>query len=778
MSDPLLASLNDKQQEAVQAGDGPLLVLAGPGSGKTRVLTHRVAWLIERRRVLPWKILAVTFTNKAAREMKERLARMIGAGGVAQLTIGTFHAICARWLRIDGQHLGLDPRFVIYDSGDQQAAVKQALAELDLDEKRFRPGAMLAQISKAKSELIGPKEYSRQAQDYRQEAVARIYSHYAAILTRANALDFDDLLMKVAELFKDFPEILRKYQDKYEHILVDEFQDTNPAQYAIVKQLAALRRNILVVGDPDQSIYAFRSADIRNILNFEHDFPQARTILLEQNYRSTGTILDTAQAVIAANRKRKKKKLWTENDAGLPATLFEAYNEDEEADFVVSEIQRLGARGLFTMGQCAVMYRTNAQSRALEDAFVKKSLPYRLVGATRFYERKEVKDVMAYLRVIHNPGDSIGLARIVGVPPRGIGAKTLTTLQQAAEKTGRPLYEVIRERATAGDAPPPNHRPRPGAASASVVLEGRATRALAEFAHLLAELMEARNRLNTAELFDLLMERTAFSKFLRDGTDEGEERWANVMELRNLAVEFGELPPPDWLSAFLEQVALVSDIDNYDPNADAATLLTLHTAKGLEFPVVFLVGLEEGIVPHSRSFEDPDAMEEERRLFYVGITRAMERLYLIRAFKRTQYGRSEAGEPSRFLRDIPPRLLKSLADGPAQTRDERRVTSDEKQPDTRHPSSATGARSARLPKPDRNFTRETSRRESARERTASRRANSATEFRVGDKVRHQTFGDGLVISSEMRGDDEEVTVIFAGQKPKKLLQSFAQLQKV
>src|SRR5439155_12912780 len=387
--------------EAVSGGDGPLLVLAGPGSGKTRVLTHRVAWLIARRHIPPWKIVAVTFTNKAAREMKDRLVRIIGAPAVGQLTIGTFHAICARWLRVDGKHRGIGSNFVIYDSDDQQAAAKRAVEELKLDEKRFRPAAVLGTISRAKSELKDAKAFSQSTRDYWEEAVARIYKRYEDILTRNNALDFDDLLMKVAQLFDEFPDTLRKYQEKYEHILVDEFQDTNPAQYAIVKHLAARHKNVLVVGDPYQSIYAFRSADIRNILNFEHDFPQARTILLEQNYRSTQTILDTAQAVIIANRKRKKKNLWTENDTGIPVTLFEAYNEDEEADFVVSEIERLVARGIAQPPDCGVMYRTSGQSRALEDSFVKHRVPYRLVGATRLYERKEVKDVLAYLRVLH-----------------------------------------------------------------------------------------------------------------------------------------------------------------------------------------------------------------------------------------------------------------------------------------------------------------------------------------------------------------------------------------
>ncbi|MEP7198267.1 MAG: UvrD-helicase domain-containing protein, partial [Chloroflexota bacterium] len=656
-SDSLLSSLNSKQQEAVSAGDGPLLVLAGPGSGKTRVLTHRVAWLIARRRIAPWKIVAVTFTNKAAREMKERLVAIIGAQAAAQLAVGTFHSLCARWLRIDGKHLGIDPNFSIYDSDDQQKVVKQVIEDLELDEKRFRPGAVLATISKAKSELLDPKVFAQSTRDYWEECVGRIYTRYADALTRSNALDFDDLLMKVAQMFDEFPDILQKYQDKYEHILVDEFQDTNPAQYAVVKYLAAKRQNIMVVGDPDQSIYAFRSADIRNILNFEHDFPQAKVILLEQNYRSTQTILDTAQAIIIANRKRKKKTLWTENDAGLPITLFEAYNEQEEADYVVNEIERLVARGLCSARECAIMYRTNAQSRAIEDSFVKHHLPYRLVGATRFYERKEIKDVMAYLRVINNPADAVSLTRILNVPPRGLGAKTIGVLQESAARRSVTVMAEIFAMAQTEDPSTgsgqagrktEDGRAQPSLVSRPPSLGGKAQRSLADFAHVMDELLAAREALSVAELFDLLLERTGYGKFLRDGTEEGEERWGNVLELRTVAEQYGGFDAPTGLQTFLEEVSLISDVDNYDASSDAATLLTLHTAKGLEFPIVFIVGLEEGIIPHVRSREDPDAMEEERRLFYVGITRAMKRLYLLYTFKRSLYGRTDTSVPSSF----------------------------------------------------------------------------------------------------------------------------------
>jgi DNA helicase-2/ATP-dependent DNA helicase PcrA len=756
MTDSLLSSLNLPQQQAVTADDGPLLVLAGPGSGKTRVLTHRVAWLIERQRVAPWRIVAVTFTNKAAREMKERLVNLVGEQATAQLTVGTFHAIAARWLRIDGKHIGIGNNFTIYDTDDQQKAIKQALAELELDEKRFRPNAVLSGISKAKSELLDAKAFSSSTRDYWEECVGRVYARYEDLLARSNALDFDDLLMKVAQLFKEFPEVLQKYQDKYQHILVDEFQDTNPAQYAIVKQLAARTQNILVVGDPDQSIYAFRSADIRNILNFEHDFPQARVIKLEQNYRSTQTILDVAHSVIVANRKRKQKNLWTENDEGLPIVMSELYNENEEADFVVSEIERMVARGVCQAKDCAIMYRTNAQSRALEDAFVKRHLPYRLVGATRFYERREIKDVLAYLRVLANPADSISLERIINVPTRGIGAKTLAALQLAAAQRGTALFEVVMEGGNKGKLGDIRGNETPKSQTQNSKGATRNASTLADFAYIMQELLAARDVLSVTELFDLLLERTGYAKFLRDGTEEGEERWANVMELKTVAEQYSEMEPPEGLSTLLEEVSLVSDVDNYDAQADAATLLTLHTAKGLEFPVVFIVGIEEGIIPHVRSREDPDAMEEERRLFYVGITRAKQRLYLLYTFKRSFFGRSETAEPSSFLRDIPAKLVQARATGRSEVSSPLQQIRSQTKWDTSR--SEISLPPAPTPRP--------------------RTLTDGAQFRVGDKVRHHTFGEGVVIHSERRGDDEEITVIFVGQKPKKLLQSFANLMKV
>ncbi len=710
----VLEGLNPAQREAVEAIGGPVLVLAGPGSGKTRVLTHRVAYLIRVCGVDPARIMAVTFTNKAAQEMRGRLVALIGAR-LSRLTIGTFHAICARILRREAQHLGISRDFVIYDESDQLGLVRQALQDLDLDPKTYRPRAMLAAISKAKSELIGPQDY--EPQTYWQEVVGRVYVRYQELLAANDALDFDDLLMSAYRLFADHPEVLARYQERYLHILVDEWQDTNMAQYELVKLLAAKHRNIFVVGDEDQSIYRWRGADFRNLHRFRSDFPEARVILLETNYRSTQTILDVANAIISRNVHRTPKRLRTERGRGVPVVVHEAYNEQEEAQYVVEEIARLVAEG-YRPGDCAVMYRTNAQSRVLEDAFVRAGLPYKLVGATRFYARREIKDVLAYLRLAHNPYDSVSLARVINVPPRGIGTKTVVRLEEWAGKIGAPLYDALRMIKEEAEAP----------------FDARTRRVLLDFVALLDELVAARDKLNVLELLDLVLEKSGYAEYVRDGTEEGEDRWNNVMELRTVAREYAHLPPGESLTTFLEEVALVSDVDNLDERVNAPTLLTLHMAKGLEFPVVFIVGLEEGLLPHSRSFDDPEEMEEERRLCYVGITRAKERLYLVYAFRRTIRGTSEVSVPSRFLRDIPSQLVVGWH------LKERRYQEAVQWPASPHPSSPA--------------------------------------FKAGDRVRHPTFGEGVVVESRVAGGDEEVVVAFQGYGVKRILAGFARLEKV
>ena len=711
----ILERLNQAQREAVEAIEGPLLILAGPGSGKTRVIAHRIAYLIKVWGISPYHILAVTFTNKAAREMKERLYHLLG-DSVEDLTLGTFHAICARILRREGAHIGVDPRFVIYDEDDQISMVKRSLNELDLDPKRYNPRVFLSAISSAKSRLIGPEDYVKYS--YFDEVVQRVYQRYQELLDESKALDFDDLLMKAVYLFRHCPDVLSKYQQRYYHVLIDEFQDTNIAQYVLAKQLAGKYRNICVVGDPDQSIYSWRFADLRNILSFEKDYPDARVVYLEQNYRSTKTILEVAQHVISANRQRKEKRLWTENEAGVPVTVAETYTEQEEAQFVVSEVDSLTNQGLFKPGDCAVMYRTNAQSRALEEAFIRYGMPYKLVGATRFYERREVKDVIAYLKLIHNPYDSVSLSRVINVPPRGIGSRTIEELSRWAKARSLPVYAALQAVADAGEESP---------------LNPRTSRALNSFLTMLNELMAKSGELDIVDLFDLALERSGYKEYILEGED-GEDRWDNILELRTVAGDYRHLAAGDGLSAFLERVALVSDVDSYDEKVDAVTLITLHTAKGLEFPVVFIVGMEEGLLPHIRSFDDPDQMEEERRLCYVGITRAKQRVYLVRAFRRSSLGSSVVNLPSRFLLDIPPHLTVLPSKGLHGTR-------------------VTPVMSPSL--------------------------NSKIPLNAGDHVRHAKFGEGIVVSCLPTGDDQEVTVAFKGEAGvKRLLLSLAPLERV
>ena len=722
----ILKDLNPAQREAVQAIKGPVLVLAGPGSGKTRVLTHRVAYLVRECGVDPYHIMAVTFTNKAAQEMKGRLDHLLGQR-LRGLTIGTFHAICSRILRREAERLDVSSDFVIYDRSDQLGLVRQALTDLNLDDKMYRPQAILGTISRAKNELIGPESFAPQT--YWQEVAGRVYTRYQELLLANNAQDFDDLLMNAVRLFTQHPDVLAKYQRRYFHILVDEFQDTNTAQYALVKRLADKNGNLFAVGDEDQSIYAFRGADFRNVHRFRRDYPDARVVLLEQNYRSTQTILDVSKAVISHNIHRTPKNLHTEKGRGLPIVVHEAYNEQEEAQYVLDQIALLVAEGTCRPGDCAIMYRTNAQSRVLEDAFVRAGLPYKLVGATRFYARREIKDVLAYLRLVHNPHDSVSLARIINVPARGIGAKTRSTLETWANDSNVPIFmalQMLREE-TEG---------------AAAQFSTRARKVLVGFADLLDELITAREQLNVLELLDLVLDKSGYSAYIRDGTEEGEDRWNNILELRTVAREYLELSPGESLSTFLEEVALVSDIDNLDEAANAPTLLTLHMAKGLEFPVVFIVGLEDGLFPHSRSFDDPEAMEEERRLCYVGITRAKERVYLLHTFRRTMYGESQVGEPSRFITDIPDHLIAGR--GEAQTaldKEERSYRWQAQWPVTSAPA-VTG------------------------------------QFETGDRVRHRIFGEGIVIESKVTGADEEVTVAFEGKGIKRLLASFAKLEKL
>ncbi len=724
----ILAELNPAQREAVEAIGGPVLILAGPGSGKTRVIAHRVAYLIIVCRISPHRIMAVTFTNKAAREMEERLHRLIGSS-VRDLTIGTFHAICARILRRDGRAIGIDPRFVIYDEEDQLSLLKRSIQEVGLDPKQYVPRAIASAITAAKSRMLTPQDYIQHTRSYFEEVAGRVYERYQQLLVESNALDFDDLLMKTVQLFRNSPETLSKYQSRYLHILVDEFQDTNLVQYELIKQLGGERHNICVVGDPDQSIYSWRFADLRNILSFEKDYPEAKLVLLEQNYRSTKLILETASHVISANQQRKPKELWTDNEQGELTNIVETYTEQEEAQFVVSEVERLVGQGKARLGDCAVMYRTNAQSRALEEAFIRYGTPYKLVAGTRFYERREIKDIIAYLRVIQNPYDSVSLLRIINVPGRGIGQRSLSQLSGWAKSLGVSQYEALRFITEPEGGEERQHPFSP-----------RMVKMLTSFISLMGEFIARSRELNLLDLLDLVIKRTGYEDYLLSGKD-GEERWENILELRTVAKEYRDLKPPGGLAAFLEGVTLVSDVDGLDETVDAVTLVTLHQAKGLEFPVVFIVGTEEGILPHFKSFADPAQMEEERRLCYVGITRAKRRVYLVHAFRRSLMGSSTVNRPSRFLEDIPQHLIASS--GLWQGEDSQVM-----------PSIYSWNKA---PAPSFN----------------------APELKAGDHVRHVQFGDGVVVSCQPAKDDREVVVAFrSGVGIKKLLLSFARLDKI
>ncbi len=759
----LLQGLNPHQREAVSHKDGPLLILAGPGSGKTRVIVHRIAYLLDVHDVWPSKILAVTFTNKAAREMRERLHDLVGPDRAKGLAVGTFHANCARWLRRDIQQLGLDPGFAIYDDNDQVDLVKQVLKELELDEKRNSPRALLSAISHAKSELIDAERYASDAQGYWQETVARVYRRYNELLARNHALDFDDLLGTTVQLFREVPEVLERYQNRFRYVMVDEFQDTNIAQYEIVKLLTRQSRNLCVVGDEDQSIYSWRSADIRNILNFETDFLDLKVVVLEQNYRSTDTILKVARAIIAANKLRKEKNLWTENDKGLPVTVHEAYNEQDEALYIVREIERMYRSQKIPLNSFGVLYRTNAQSRAIEDQFVRSGLPYRLVGGVRFYERREVKDVLAYLRLVHNPADAVSFLRVINTPPRGIGQKTIQELQRWATEQGLQPYEALMRVA--------NLRHDESDRAAAQAFSPRARELMGTFADIIEPLRAEASTKSVFELLESLLERSGYARWLQDGTEEGEERLQNVEELRSKAANYDELSPENALASFLEDVSLVQDVDQMDEGGkgDAVTLITLHAAKGLEFEYVFLVGVEEGVLPHQRSVDDSRQLEEERRLFYVGITRAMRGLYLVRAFRRTLHGTFQTNEPSRFLLDVPPSLALATH-APGAGRGRTWLSPREERPQlSRQQVRELAARAftpivqqpsePRIPRPP--------------------RTNGEATYRSGDKVRHPSFGTGIVIGVRATGDSEIIEVNFAGGAGiKKLDIAFAPLTRV
>jgi len=718
---PLLRVLNAQQRAAVTASLGAALVVAGPGSGKTRVLTHRIAWMLSELDVAPWHVLAVTFTNKAAREMRHRLDRMLGDTSTRPMTLGTFHATCARILRREAEVLGLSPNYLIFDTDDQLTVMKQVVADMGLDDKRYRPRSLLNAVSRAKNELLTPEHYP--VRTYYDEIVVRAYVSYQEGLRKNDGLDFDDLLMETAQLLQTDETLRDRYRDRFRYVLVDEFQDTNIAQYVILKQLALGHQSLYVVADEDQSIYSWRGADCRNIIRLREDFSGLREFLLEENYRSTQVILDGAQAIIAQNPDRTSKHLFTTKSGGYPVVLHEAYDEQEEADYIVRETQRLLRTG-YRHSDVAVMYRTNAQSRALEESFIRHNIPYRLIGATRFYSRKEIKDVLGFLRFTLNPDDDVSFMRVVNVPPRGIGAGTVGKVTAEAQRLGASLYRGLVSLVRSG------------------TLASRAERALTSFATLVHQWTVLRDELSVARLIDRVLADSDFEPYVRDGSDKGESRWENVMALRAVVAE----APTVSLVDFLTDVALVADVDELADEVDAVTLLTLHGAKGLEYRVVFLAGLEEGLLPHSRSVDSAADVAEERRLLYVGMTRAEERLYLTYAFRRgwRGYRGSEPSAPSRFLQDLPDEVLK-------RPEDRRRRGA---KPSWSVSSWGTQSREPRTAEPLPELC-----------------------FKTGQRVKHTYYGEGMVLESEYEGRQEMVTVIFSnGIGVKKLLSHMAPME--
>jgi len=676
----ILKNLNDKQKEAVKATDGPVLVIAGPGSGKTKVLTHRVAYLIKNKNVNPNNILAVTFTNKAAQEMKERIRELLqktaamdnSRDGKARNSpessaerlqrsrnedniqypisniqlpvIGTFHSICVKILRMETPSTEYKKDFVIYDSDDQISTIKKVMREVQINPEQFKPTSVLSNISNAKNELKTAQDYSETASDYFQENISKIYNGYQKKLLESNAMDFDDLIMQTTILFSKNPEILKKYQNWYKYILVDEYQDTNHAQYNLVNLLSKAHRNLCVVGDDWQSIYKWRGADIKNILKFEKNYPETITVLLEQNYRSTQMILDASYNIISKNINRKEKKLWTEESSGHPIIAYEARDEKGEAEFVALEIARLNGQNeeskKIKLGDIAVLYRTNAQSRSIEDAFVRYGVPYKIVGGVKFYARKEIKDITSYLRLIQNPNDPISFERIVNIPLRKIGK---TTVEKVLAESGKQKKDIVETILSYNN----NN------------MTSDKIKRLKQFAELIKDGQKKCSGMMTLEFLDYLIKKIGFEKHIKDGTEEGDRRWDNVRELFTAIEKYKDLPARDGVKIFLEEIALAADIDSVDSSHDTVTLMTLHSSKGLEFSAVFIIGFEEGLLPHSRSLSDQAEMEEERRLCYVGITRAKERVYLLFAKMRKIYGSIQANYPSRFISDIPEDFIES-----------------------------------------------------------------------------------------------------------------------
>lgn len=745
----VLEGLNPAQREAAIHKDGPLLIMAGAGSGKTKVLTCRIAYLLENG-AMPFQVLAITFTNKAAAEMRERVDRMIGQAA-KDVWLSTFHSFCARFLRREIEAVeGYKKNFTIYDAGDANTLVKNCLRELNLDEKQYAPGAVLAAISNAKNALLGVREFERTADHFFMQKVAEVYRLYQKKLRGNNALDFDDLLMVTVTLLQENEEILRKYQARFKYILIDEYQDTNQAQYQLAKMLADKYRNLCVVGDADQSIYGWRGADIRNIMEFETDYPEARVIKLEQNYRSTKNILAAANAVIEHNFERKPKELWTENPTGEKITCYLASDERDEAQFIANTIMKQKTIFHSSYGDIAVLYRTNSQSRVLEEGFMRAGIPYTMVGGLKFYDRKEIKDILAYLRVIYNPSDTVSLMRIINVPKRGLGDATIGKLNSYAGENGMTLFDVIS-----------NPELVPG-------ITARVKRPLELFAEFVFKMMAYQSNMSVMDLIERVMHESGYMAELEEEAQkkiEEQTRIENLKELLSVAKEFAASGEADTLENFLNQVALVSDLDHTDLEDERVTMMTLHSAKGLEFPIAFMAGMEEGLFPHARTLMNEADIEEERRICYVGITRAQRKLYLTNAKMRTIFGKTVMYPQSRFLSEIPEEYLERLivrqnAYGFVQSGGLGGSYSGAFRP-------SLSMRQQQAMKP-----------EISTVQKDVIRPDLAVSWRAGDKAKHGKWGVGTVVSVKGSGEEVELQIAFPGQGVKALMQKYAPIAKV
>ena len=743
----LTNGMNNKQAEAVQTTEGPLLIMAGAGSGKTRVLTHRIAHLVQDLNVFPWRILAITFTNKAAREMRERIAALLSEDVARDIWVSTFHALAVRILRRDGEAIGLAKNFTIIDTSAQRTLMKRVINDLNLDTNQYDPRTILGMISNAKNDMLRPRDYAKAADNAFQETVAEVYTAYQAELKRSQSVDFDDLIMLTIDLFQSAPEVLARYQQQFEYLHVDEYQDTNDAQYTIVNLLTQRSKNLAVVGDADQSIYGWRGANMNNILNFEKDYPNAHTVMLEQNYRSTQNILDAANAVINHNNERVPKKLWTENGKGDQITYYRAQTEHDEANFILSNIQQLRETKHMAYSDFAVLYRTNAQSRNIEESLVKANMPYSMVGGHKFYERKEILDIMAYMSLITNPDDNAAFERVVNEPKRGLGATSLTRLRELANRLNVSYMKAIESIELAPS------------------ITTKAASKFLTFAEMMHNLRQQSEFLNVTELTELVMTQSGYRQMLAEKNDpDSQARLENLEEFLSVTKEFDDKYQPedpesiDPVTDFLGTTALMSDLDDFEEGDGAVTLMTLHAAKGLEFPVVFLIGLEEGIFPLSRAMMDEDLLEEERRLAYVGITRAMKKLFLTNAFSRLLYGRTQANEPSRFIAEISPELLETAYSGLSRDKTQKKTL-----PFDRKMQRATATTYQATP---------------VTKITNGVTGGDQTSWSTGDKVSHKKWGVGTVISVSGRADDQELKVAFPSEGVKQLLAAFAPIQKV